>query len=44
MNLLQTYQLDIIDGRWLFRMLVPEIIEYVENKKSWNQKKLQYIF
>ena len=34
MNLLQTYQLDIIDGRWLFRMLVPEIIEYVENKKE----------
>lgn len=34
MNLLQTYQLDIIDGRWLFRMLVPEIIEYVKNKKE----------
>ena len=34
MNLLQTYQLDIIDGKWLFNMLIPEIIEYVENKKE----------
>ena len=33
-NLLQTYQLDIIDGKWLFNMLIPEIIEYVENKKE----------
>ena len=34
MNLLQTYQLDIIDGKWLFNMLIPEIIEYIETKKE----------
>lgn len=33
-NLLNTYQLDIINGKWLFSMLIPEIISYIEVKKN----------
>ena len=29
LNQLYTYDLDIIDGKWLFFMLIPEILEYV---------------
>lgn len=33
-NNLQTLQLDIIDGRWLFFMLIPEILTYITEKKK----------
>ena len=32
-NILNTYQLDIINGKWLFSMLIPEITQYIEIKK-----------
>ena len=28
-NILNTYQLDIINGKWLFSMLIPEITQYI---------------
>ncbi len=34
LNLLQTYGLDIVDGKWLFKMLIPEIVYYVEKQKD----------
>lgn len=33
-NYLNTYGLEICDGRWLFEILVPDIIEYVIEKKK----------
>lgn len=33
-NYLNTYGLEICDGRWLFEILVPDIIEYVIKKKK----------
>ena len=33
-NILNTYQLDIINGKWLFSMLIPEITQYIEIKKE----------
>ena len=32
-NYLNTYGLEIQDGKWLFEILLPEIIEYIINKK-----------
>lgn len=34
LNQLYTYDLDIIDGKWLFFMLIPEILEYVIKKQK----------
>ena len=33
-NILNTYELDIINGKWLFSMLIPEITQYIEIKKQ----------
>ena len=33
-NYLNTYGLEIQDGKWLFEILLPEIIEYIINKKK----------
>lgn len=34
LNQLQTYPLEICDGRWLFFMLLPEILEYILEKQE----------
>ena len=34
LNRLHEYPLDIIDGRWLFFMLIPEILEYILKKQN----------
>ena len=33
-NLLNTGQFDVVNGKWLFSMLIPEVIKYVEIKKK----------
>ena len=33
-NYLNSYGLDIQDGRWLFEILLPQIVEYIVNKKN----------
>ena len=33
-NYLNTYGLEIQDGKWLFEILLPEITEYIVNKKK----------
>lgn len=37
-NYLNTYGLEIQNGRWLFEILLPEIIEYIVNKKIQTNK------
>ena len=37
-NYLNTYGLKIQDGRWLFEILITDIIEYIINKKSWRHQ------
>ena len=32
-NYLNTYGIEISDGRWLFKILIPEVIEYIVKKK-----------
>lgn len=34
LNSLYTYDLDIVDGRWLFLMLLPETIKYIVDKQK----------
>ena len=34
LNQLQTYPLEICDGRWLFFMILPEILEYILGKQE----------
>ncbi len=33
-NYLNTYGIEIQDGKWLFEILLPEITEYIINKKQ----------
>lgn len=33
-NYLNTYGIEISDGKWLFEILVPQVIEYIINKKQ----------
>lgn len=33
-NYLNSYGLEIQDGKWLFEILLPDIIEYIINKKQ----------
>ena len=34
LNRLYTYDLDIVDGKWLFFMLLPETIKYIVDKQK----------
>ena len=34
MDLLNQSQLEIIGGKWLYKILVPEILEYILNKEN----------
>lgn len=38
LNKLHTYNLDIVDGNWLFYMLLPEVIEYIVDKQNWDKE------
>ena len=40
-NYLNTYGLKIQDGRWLFEILITDIIEYIINKKKLEKTKLK---
>lgn len=40
-NYLNTYGLKIQDGRWLFEILITDIIEYIINKKNLETSKLK---
>lgn len=40
-NYLNTYGLKIQDGRWLFEILITDIIEYIINKKKLETSKLK---
>ena len=40
-NYLNTYGLKIQDGRWLFEILITDIIEYIINKKKLEKEKLK---
>ena len=34
LNSLYTYDLDIVDGKWLFLMLLPETVKYIVDKQK----------
>ena len=38
---MNTYGLKIQDGRWLFEILITDIIEYIINKKNLETSKLK---
>ena len=39
-NYLNSYGIEISDGKWLFEILLPEIIEYIINKKQFKKEKI----
>ena len=41
MNYLYTYDLDIVDGRWLFEVLSEKILDYVVSKKDLKKEDTQ---
>ncbi len=43
-NLLNTGQFDVVNGKWLFSMLIPEVIKYVENKKNLKEEETSVYF
>lgn len=43
-NLLNTGQFDVVNGKWLFSMLIPEVIKYVENKKNLKKEETSVYF
>ena len=43
-NFLNSYGIEISDGKWLFEILLPEIIEYIINKKQFKKEKIRNIF
>lgn len=43
-NLLSTGQFDVVNGKWLFSMLIPEVIKYVENKKNLKEEETSVYF
>ena len=42
-NYLNTYGIEISDGKWLFEILVPEIIEYIINKKQLENFRISFL-
>ena len=42
-NYINTFDLEIANGRWLFEILLPDIIEYIVNKKQLEADKLRNI-
>lgn len=40
-NYLNTYGIEIQDGRWLFEILVPEITEYIIEKRKLEREKIK---
>ena len=43
-NLLNTGQFDVVNGKWLFSMLIPEVIKYLENKKNLKEEETSVYF
>lgn len=43
-NLLNIGQFDVVNGKWLFSMLIPEVIKYVENKKNLKEEETSVYF
>ncbi len=43
-NLLNTGQFDVVNGKWLFSMLIPEVIKYVENEKNLKEEETSVYF
>lgn len=43
-NLLVTNNIDIIDGKWLFKMILPEIVDDVVKKNNIRKENLELVF
>ena len=43
-NLLQSNNIDIVDGKWLFKMLLPDIIEEIVKKNNLEKEELEITF
>ena len=43
-NYINTYNFNIVDGRWLFEVLTYKIIEYIIQKKELNPQEVQITF
>ena len=42
-NYLNTYGIEISDGRWLFKILIPEVIEYIVKKQKIENVKISLL-
>ena len=40
-NCLYKYNYDIVDGVWLFKLLLPDVLEYIIKKKELNRANIQ---
>ena len=40
-NYLYAYDYDIVDGVWLFKLLLPDVLEYIIKKKELNRANIQ---
>ena len=43
-NLLESNNINVIDGKWLFKMLIPEITEKIVKKSNMKQENLEISF
>ena len=43
-NLLATNNINVIDGRWLFKMLIPEILDNVIKKGDMKKEEIEVVF
>ena len=43
-NLLQSNNIDIVNGKWLFKILVPDIVEEIVKKNNLKKEELEIIF
>ena len=41
MNYLYTYNLNIVDGRWLYEVISDKVLDYVINKKDLRKEEIQ---
>lgn len=39
-NFMNSYNVEIVDGRWLFEILVCKLVEYIKNKKNLKEQEI----
>ena len=42
-NFINSYNIEIVDGKWLFELLACKVIEYIKSKKNINEQELSIV-